>query len=130
MASDVASSWTAKFALLVFLGADFVQALRARRNFEPQVVHAHWWFPSGGVGTWIGGLPHVPLVTTLHGTDVRLARSVSVAKPLFGQVLKHSAAVTTVSTWLKDEAQELAPDVLPMVVPMPVSTNLFSPGPS
>src|ERR1700687_1210000 len=51
MASDVASSWTAKFALVGFLGADFVQAVRARRNFEPQGVHAHWWVPSGGVGS-------------------------------------------------------------------------------
>ena len=130
MAGDVASSWTAKFALVGFLGADFVQAVRARRNFEPQVVHAHWWFPSGVVGTWVGGLSHVPLVTTLHGTDVRLARSVGVAKPLFGHVLKHSAAVTTVSTWLKDKTQELAPDVNPIVAPMPVSTDLFSPGSS
>jgi glycosyltransferase involved in cell wall biosynthesis len=130
MAGDVASSWTAKFALVGFLGADFVQAVRARRNFEPQVVHAHWWFPSGVVGTWVSGLSHVPLVTTLHGTDVRLARSVGVAKPLFGHVLKHSAAVTTVSSWLKDKTQELAPDVNPIVAPMPVSTELFSPGSS
>jgi glycosyltransferase involved in cell wall biosynthesis len=130
MASDVASSWTAKFALVGFLGADFVQAVRARRNFEPQVVHAHWWFPSGVVGTWVGGLSHVPLVTTLHGTDVRLARSVGVAKPLFGHVLKHSAAVTTVSSWLKDRTQELAPDINPIIAPMPVSTDLFVPGTS
>jgi glycosyltransferase involved in cell wall biosynthesis len=130
MASDVASSWTAKFALVGFLGADFVQAVRARRNLEPQVVHAHWWFPSGVVGTWVGGLSHVPLVTTLHGTDVRLARSVSVAKPLFGHVLKHSAAVTTVSSWLKDRTQELAPEINPIIAPMPVSTDLFVPGSS
>jgi glycosyltransferase involved in cell wall biosynthesis len=130
MASDVASSWTAKFALVGFLGADFVQAVRARRNLEPQVVHAHWWFPSGVVGTWVGGLSHVPLVTTLHGTDVRLARSVGVAKPLFGHVLKHSAAVTTVSSWLKDRTQELAPEINPIIAPMPVSTDLFVPGTS
>jgi glycosyltransferase involved in cell wall biosynthesis len=130
MAGDVASSWTAKFALVGFLGADFVHAVRARRNFEPQVVHAHWWFPSGVVGTWVGGLSHIPLVTTLHGTDVRLARSVGVAKPLFGHVLKHSAAVTTVSSWLKDRTQELAPDVNPIIAPMPVSTDLFLPGTS
>jgi glycosyltransferase involved in cell wall biosynthesis len=127
MASDVATSWTAKFALVGFLGADFVQAVRARRHFEPQVVHAHWWFPSGVVGTWVGGLSHIPLVTTLHGTDVRLARSVGVAKPLFGHVLKHSAAVTTVSSWLKDKTQEIAPEVNPIIAPMPVSTGLFFP---
>ncbi len=128
MATDVASSWSAKFALVGFMGADFLQAVRARRNFEPQVVHAHWWFPSGVVGTWVGGLAHVPLVTTLHGTDVRLARSVGVAKPLFGHVLKHSAAVTTVSHWLKDETETLVPGVHPIVAPMPVSTDLFVPG--
>ncbi|HEY3745477.1 MAG TPA: glycosyltransferase, partial [Gemmatimonadaceae bacterium] len=44
MANDVASSWTAKFALVGFLGADFLHAVRARRLFEPQVIHAHWWF--------------------------------------------------------------------------------------
>jgi len=130
MASDVASSWTAKLALVGFLGSDFVHAVRARRSFEPQLVHAHWWFPNGVVGTWVSGLAHIPLVTTLHGTDVRLARAVGVAKPLFGHVLKHSAAVTTVSRWLQDETEALAPGVHPKVAPMPVATELFGPGSS
>jgi glycosyltransferase involved in cell wall biosynthesis len=128
MASDVASSWTAKFALVGFLGSDFVHAVRARRTFEPEIVHAHWWFPNGVVGTWVARLAGLPLVTTLHGTDVRLARTVGVAKPLFGHVLEHSSAVTTVSRWLKEETEALVPGVHPTVAPMPVSTNLFRPG--
>ena len=128
MAGDVASSWAAKLALVGFLGSDFVHAVRTRRSFEPHLVHAHWWFPSGVVGTWLGGLAHVPLVTTLHGTDVRLAKTVGVAKPLFSHVLKHSAAVTTVSRWLKEETEALVPGVHPTVAPMPVATDLFSPG--
>lgn len=127
MAKDVASSWTAKLALVGFLGSDFARAVRVKRNFEPHVLHAHWWFPNGVVGTWVGGLAHIPLVTTLHGTDVRLARTIGVARPLFGHVLKHSAAVTTVSRWLKDETESLVPGVKPMVAPMPVSTDLFEP---
>jgi len=128
MAGDVASSWTAKFALVGFLGADFLHAVRARRNFEPQVVHAHWWFPNGVVGGWLSSLAHLPLVTTLHGTDVRLARTVGVARPLFSHVLRHSSAVTTVSSWLKSESETLVPDVHPIVAPMPVATELFAPG--
>jgi glycosyltransferase involved in cell wall biosynthesis len=128
MANDVSSSWTAKLTMVGFLGSDFVHAVRAKRNFEPEVVHAHWWFPNGVVGTWLGGLARIPLVTTLHGTDVRLARTVGVARPLFAHVLKHSAAVTTVSRWLRDEAQALVPSVHPHVAPMPVSTDLFEPG--
>ncbi len=130
MASDVASSWSAKLALVGFLGSDFVHSVRTRRNFDPQVVHAHWWFPNGVVGAWLGRLAHVPLVTTLHGTDVRLARTVSVAKPMFAHVLRHSAAVTAVSNWLKDEAEALVPGVHPIVAPMPVATDLFAPGSS
>jgi glycosyltransferase involved in cell wall biosynthesis len=128
MASDVASSWTARLALVGFLGSDFVHSVRARRSFEPDLVHAHWWFPNGVVGTWVSGLARIPLVTTLHGTDVRLARKVGVAKPLFGHVLKHSAAVTTVSRWLKEETEALVPGIHPTVAPMPVATKLFGPG--
>ncbi len=128
MASDVASSWSAKLALVGFLGSDFVHAVRARRTFEPEVVHAHWWFPNGVVGTWVSGLAHIPLVTTLHGTDVRLARTIAVAKPMFSHVLKHSAAVTTVSNWLKDETESLVSGVHPIVAPMPVATDVFAPG--
>ena len=127
MASDVASSWSARLALVGFLGADFVHAVRARRSFEPRVVHAHWWFPNGVVGTWLASLSHIPLVTTLHGTDVRLARTIGVAKPLFSHVLKHSAAVTAVSSWLREEAEQLAPGNNVTVAPMPVATELFSP---
>jgi glycosyltransferase involved in cell wall biosynthesis len=130
MARDVASSWSARLALVGFLGADFVHAVRARRSFEPEVVHAHWWFPNGVVGTWVGGLARIPLVTTLHGTDVRLARTVGVAKPMFGHVLRHSAAVTTVSNWLKEETEALVPGIHPTVAPMPVATDLFAPGSS
>ncbi|HEU4748622.1 MAG TPA: glycosyltransferase [Gemmatimonadaceae bacterium] len=127
MARDVASSWSARLALVGFLGSDFVHGVRARRSFEPDVIHAHWWFPSGVVGTWLGSLARIPVVTTLHGTDVRLARTVGVAKPLFNHVLRHSAAVTTVSRWLQEETESLAPGNDPIVVPMPVATELFSP---
>ncbi len=128
MAKDVASSWSARLALVGFLGADFIQAVRARRNFVPRAIHAHWWFPSGVVGAWLGSLSHVPMVTTMHGTDLRLARQVGVARPLFRHVLQHSAAVTTVSHWLSDEVRKLVPASHPIVAPMPVATDLFSPG--
>lgn len=128
MAQDVASSWSARLALVSFMGADFVSAVRSGRAFDPDVIHAHWWFPNGVVGTWLKGLTHKPLVTTLHGTDVRLARTVPVAKPLFRHVLQHSSAVTTVSRWLSDEVQRILPAHRPEVAPMPVATDLFTPG--
>lgn len=128
MAQEVSSSWSARLALVGFLGADFVSAVRARRSFEPDLIHAHWWFPNGVVGTWLKGLSHKPLVTTLHGTDVRIARTVGFATPLFRHVLQHSSAVTAVSRWLANEAAAIVPGEQPVVAPMPVATDLFSPG--
>jgi glycosyltransferase involved in cell wall biosynthesis len=128
MAEDVRASFTAKLALVGFLGSEFRTAIRAARRLEPDLVHAHWWFPGGLVGSWLNGLSRVPLVTTLHGTDVRLARSVSVARPLFRSVVARSATVTAVSRWLADEARALMPGVEPIVAPMPVADELFTPG--
>ena len=128
MAEQVRESWSARFTLLGFLGAEFRAAVRARRSYQPDVIHAHWWFPNGLVGTWLSRLSNTPLVTTLHGTDVRMARSVSMSRPAFRHVLHNSQAITAVSRWLAHEAQSLVSAPAPMVAPMPVAADLFSPG--
>jgi len=127
MATEFQRSWSAKVTMLGFLGADFAKSVMARRRVTPDLIHAHWWFPGGLVGTWLGGLSRLPLVTTLHGTDVRLAKSVAVARPLFRHVITHSARVTTVSHWLAGELDGLVPNRSPVVAPMPVATELFEP---
>jgi glycosyltransferase involved in cell wall biosynthesis len=128
MATQVQESWGARVKLLGFLGSEFTCAVRARRSFDPDVLHAHWWFPNGLVGTWTARMADRPLVTTLHGTDVRLARTVAFSRPGFRHVMQHSAAVTAVSQFLADEAREIVAGPTPTVAPMPVATNLFSPG--
>lgn len=128
MATQVQESWGARVKLLGLLGAEFKCAVHARREFEPDVIHAHWWFPNGLVGTWTARMADRPLVTTLHGTDVRLARTVAFSRPGFRHVLQHSAAVTAVSQFLADEAQKVVSTSAPTVAPMPVATELFSPG--
>src|SRR4051812_25771583 len=127
MATQVRESWGARMKLLGFLGSEFRCAVRVRRAFEPDVIHAHWWFPNGLVGTWTARMSDKPLVTTLHGTDVRLARTVAFSRPGFRHVLQHSAAVTAVSKFLADEAQKVISTSAPEVSPMPVATDLFSP---
>ncbi len=128
MAQDVATSWSARLALVGFMGSAFVTGVRARRSFEPDVIHAHWWFPSGVVGSWLSHLSHRPLVTTLHGTDVRMARSVAISRPLFRHVLQHSSAVTTVSSWLAAEVRGILPSATPLIAPMPADTAMYTPG--
>lgn len=128
MAEEVKKSLSAKLALLGFLGSGFLCAARVRRGVQPALVHAHWWFPGGLVGSWLSGLADIPLITTMHGTDVRLAMQNGVARSVLRRVLANSSAVTTVSAWLASQVKSMVPVSEPIVSPMPVATQLFTPG--
>ncbi|MEO7963847.1 MAG: glycosyltransferase [Gemmatimonadaceae bacterium] len=128
MAQEVRRSLTGKIALGGFMAGGVTTAAKVARAFAPDLVHAHWWFPAGVIALSTPSLRRLPLVTTMHGTDVRLARASSLARPVLRQVLQRSRAVTTVSSWLAAEVTAMAPDISPLIAPMPVSTELFAPG--
>ncbi|MDB4916343.1 MAG: hypothetical protein JWM95_3987 [Gemmatimonadetes bacterium] len=128
MAALVQKSWSARFAMVGFLGAEFRAGVKVRRQFQPALVHAHWWFPNGVAAAWVARMAGIPLVTTMHGTDVRMARNIAASRPVFRHVLNQSAAVTTVSRWLAEETQGIVSTRLPVVAPMPVDADAFTPG--
>jgi glycosyltransferase involved in cell wall biosynthesis len=128
MRQQVRGSWGSRAAMTSFLAVEFARALAARRRFAWDLVHAHWWFPAGLVGTWLKRWTGAPLVITLHGSDLRLAQSVPVAARLFRRVARRADAITTVSHWLADGVTSIAPDARPIVAPMPVGADLFTPG--
>ena len=125
MAEQVRESWTSRVAMLGFLGSEFLAGRRVRREFRPALVHAHWWFPNGLAATGVASTGGIPLVTTMHGTDVRMARAIPASVPAFRYVLRRSAVVSVVSHWLAEETQAVA-GMLPIVAPMPVATELFT----
>jgi glycosyltransferase involved in cell wall biosynthesis len=122
-----AASPSGAAALAGLLGTGALAARRAARGAD--LVHAHWWFPAGVQA--LAARTGLPLVTTLHGTDVRLARSRRAARAACARVLRSSARVTAVSGWLAAEAAGFAPDLArPVAVaPMPVDDRAFTPGP-
>lgn len=128
MRDQVAGSWGGRAALAGFFAAGFAAATRASRDFHADLVHAHWCFPGGLIGTWLRRVQAVPLVTTLHGTDLRFARVSPMARRMFRHVLRRSDAVTAVSSWLAEETRALVPTAHPIVAPMPVLPDAFSPG--
>jgi glycosyltransferase involved in cell wall biosynthesis len=114
-------------ALAGLLGAGAMAVRRVGRGAD--LVHAHWWFPAGVQA--LAARTGLPLVTTLHGTDVRLARSRPAARAACARVLRASAGVTAVSGWLAGQAAGFAPDLAGRVAvaPMPVDDRAFSPPP-
>jgi glycosyltransferase involved in cell wall biosynthesis len=122
MAEQVLGSLRGKAALAGFITAGGFAVNRAIKRLAPDVVHAHWWFPAGLLA--LAG-EDVPLVTTLHGSDVRLARKVAWVHPLLRKVLARSSAVTSVSGWLAGEARAMAPAARISVAPMPADVARF-----
>jgi glycosyltransferase involved in cell wall biosynthesis len=117
---DEDALWHARLATLGFLGSQFTAAVATRRHEEPVLVHAHGWFPSGLVGTWIAGLSHLPLLTTLYDTDLRLVQRAPIARALFRHVVKHSATVTAVSPRVARATAAWGGGREPLVAPVPV----------
>ncbi|MEP7345053.1 MAG: glycosyltransferase [Gemmatimonadaceae bacterium] len=126
MAEDVKDSWAARLALLGFIAAGTACTLRVQREFSADLLHAHWWFPAGIMGRIASAMAGKPFVVTMHGSDVRLAASIRLARPFFRAVVRSATAVTTVSRWLAEQATALAPGLRTLVEPMPVATELFS----
>ena len=74
--------------LLGFLGAEFRSAVRPRRETSRISSTRTGGSRTDLVGTWLGRMTNKPLVTTLHGSDVRLARSVAFSRPAFRHVMQ------------------------------------------
>ena len=128
MVAQVRESVGARAALVGLVGVGFVAVMRELRRWRPEVLHAHWWLPGGIVAAPASQLTRVPMVTTLHGTDLRIARRARALQPAFRHVMGRSAALSTVSRWLATEVQRLAPAARPVVAPMPAAVHLFTPG--
>lgn len=133
MAEAVRGSWGGRLAMVGLLRA-LRRATRrhlaesAAGGVPVDLIHAHWWFPSG-LAVW--GIPRharIPLVVTMHGSDVRLAHAVIAVHPLMRSVLRQASARTTVSSWLAHTVEGMAPDLAVSVAPMPVDTGSFPPG--
>ena len=122
MAEQVRDSWRGKLALLLMLRAGRRAVKRLVRDFAPDVIHCHWWFPSG---LMVGG-GSLPLLVTMHGSDVRLARG-PLARWLFARVSARAASMLAVSSWLARRATEALGGRTVGTAPMPAATHLFTP---
>ncbi|MBL0939725.1 MAG: glycosyltransferase [Gemmatimonadaceae bacterium] len=129
MAEAVKGSWSGRLAFMQLLWAmrrATARAVsRARRAGTPyDVVHVHWWFPSGLALLGLSGATLPPRVITMHGSDVRLGAGLAPAHPIMRAVLKGAAVRTAVSSWLAATASRIA-GVPVDVSPMPVDIRLF-----
>lgn len=109
------------FFLFFFL----LRAVQLTKSIRPAVVHAHWWIPTGVLGYLVSRLRNVPLLVTLHGTDVRLIGRNLFFTYLAGRVFKRAAGITVVSDFIKSQLVGrlgVSPEKV-FVLPMPIDPD-------
>ena len=85
------------------------RAIRAARRFRPDVVYAHFLFPTGLSGLLAARAARCPLVVTAHGQDVANLTRYPFVRPPTRRVVKGAAAVIAVSDWLRSRLEESLP---------------------
>ncbi len=94
----------------------------AVRRFQPDLIHAHWWFPGG----WFASRARRPYLITCHGSDVRLLDRGALVRAAARRVFRRAAGVTAVSDFLAQDIRRQLPDLeQPMVTPMPLDVARF-----
>lgn len=111
-----------------FVAAYRRAAVAEARRLQPDVIHAHWWFPGGLVGLAAAREIGAPLYITMHGSDVHIARRFGLAA-VARRVVGGADGVATVSGAARSEIAALLgldPTTVNLL-PMPVTIDRVAP---
>jgi glycosyltransferase involved in cell wall biosynthesis len=104
----------------------------AARRFKPDVVFAHFLFPSGAAGALAARAAGVPLVVMAHGQDVANLGRIPGVTAATRWVLRRSSAVIANSRWLAGRLTKKIPAAEPKIeiADCGVDLDAFSPRPA
>jgi glycosyltransferase involved in cell wall biosynthesis len=129
MRADVSLKAAAFAAAPLALAAGWRAARQVARRYRATVMHGHWVVP-GGITAALAA-PGLPLVISLHGSDVFVAERLPPARLAARTALGRAGFVTACSADLASRAvQRLGADAERIaVVPYGVDTDRFKPDP-
>lgn len=94
------------------------------------LIHAHWVLPNGALAGLAAGLRGLPLVVSLHGSDVFLSEKAWPLSLAAAATLRAARAFTACSGDLRERALRLgAPAQRSAVIPYGVDVQAFQPDP-
>ena len=126
MHADVSLRGAAYIAAPLALAAGWWAAWRVARKYGASVMHGHWVVP-GGV-TAAMAAPRLPLVISLHGSDVFVAERFRPARLAARQAFRRAGYVTACSADLAVRAAAIGADPERMgVIPYGVDPARFRP---
>ena len=101
---------------------------RVVQSSRSDLIHAHWVVPSGFIASAKGSIMTIPLVVSLHGSDVYLAETNFLARMAARSVFRRASWITACSDDLAGRAIALGADSKRItVIPYGVDTDRFRP---
>ncbi len=126
MRADVTLRSAAWLSAPLAMTAGWFKAMRVAQKRRATVMHGHWVVPGGVIAAM--ARPQLPLVVSLHGSDVFVAERTPIAGAAARRVFRRSGAVTACSQDLADRAVALGADAARVdVVPYGVDVARFKP---
>jgi glycosyltransferase involved in cell wall biosynthesis len=108
------------------LAAGWRKARQIARHFGATVMHGHWVVPGGAIAA--AACPRLPLVVSLHGSDVYVAERSMIARRVARSVFQHAGWVTACSEDLRVRAVALgAAQERSETIPYGVDADRFRP---
>jgi glycosyltransferase involved in cell wall biosynthesis len=127
MRADVRLRGAAFVAAPLALAAGWRAARRVARAHGATIMHGHWVVPGGAIAA--AAAPRLPLVVSLHGSDVYVAETLAPARRVARVVFERAGVITACSRDLASRAVSLGADPERVeVVPYGVDPLRFRPG--
>jgi glycosyltransferase involved in cell wall biosynthesis len=124
--ADVSLRGAAYAVAPLAMAAGWLAARRVARTYGATVMHGHWVIPGGVIAAY--ARPELPLVVSLHGSDVYLAERAGFARRAARAVFQRARVVTACSADLANRAVALGAErSATEVVPYGVDPNRFRP---
>jgi glycosyltransferase involved in cell wall biosynthesis len=126
--ADVKVRRTTLLALPFGIVASLYALVRQILIARPDVIHAHWLLPNGLPALIASRLFGIPLVVSMHGSDVSMAERNVVFRWIAQRIFSHTRAATACSGDLHRRALALGADPeTTVVLPYGVTISSFAP---
>ena len=128
LSGDVSLKWHAYPLVALFSFFAVLGLWRMVRRQKPDVIHAQWLIPGGLIGAIVSHLTRVPLVISVHGSDLFVAERRRIARPAARFALRKTCHLIACSGDLGRRAVQLGiPADRVSVIPYGVDVDQYRP---
>lgn len=125
--SDTRLKLATYFLLPTFILGAFLKLMQVARQQKSELIHVHWVLPNGPAAALVAKMRGIPLVISLHGSDIYIARK----NPFFGLVARwvfqSASVVTACSPELRAAAIDLGAPQSTQLIAWGAAPDIFRP---